>query len=460
MSLYEQIDYDSLLDRIGVPHNTLQPDGSTLVEREWFCGPNPEPNYSYDDARLTYDDVLNYNGRNMHKPGGLCLYEDVNVNGLVLNRRDEDGTLWLCTGIEGWWTLPPSEIIDVPKPYWDGSMLTTGRYLSRTITISGCFIPPHPSWVWRNRDRLLRHCSIVRGVGLLATCGNQSPSNPEMLTREVPDPTPEDPAQTKIELYRNEFFDPAKMAIIQTADVPLIETVRSDGFTQFSLSFKCAIPTKASIKEKNQAIPIPDKLIEVGRAYHSFTTRDQNWNDPDTFGNPDTAYSELTILPKDPTRRRKYSDVKFYNPDAPIVDETYESTGGKQEDMIYYNGGNYFTFPLIVFEPIEGINTTVTPTKTLEINNDTTDETVRLVKPIPLKHRLIVDSLARRVALVADNDLGRPEYWTWNDRDYLSLDSEWLSLAPGENKFFLSKNIGVGAVMNAPRLYWRDAWIG
>ena len=54
-------------------------------------------------------------------------------------------------------------------------MLTTGRYLTRTITISGCFIPPDQSLVWYNRDALIRVASIVRGVGLLAMCGNESP---------------------------------------------------------------------------------------------------------------------------------------------------------------------------------------------------------------------------------------------------------------------------------------------
>src|SRR3982751_2039037 len=99
---------------------------------------------------------MTYTGWNPSIAGGLCLTNDINVNGLLLNHRDLNGTIWICTGIDGWWTTPPAEISDVPKPFWDGSLLTTGRYTVRTITISGCFIPPDKSLVWYNRKALIQ----------------------------------------------------------------------------------------------------------------------------------------------------------------------------------------------------------------------------------------------------------------------------------------------------------------
>ena len=213
MSVYELIDYDRLLDRIGIDH-----------AQKWFCGNNPAPELTYDELGIHYDDVVPYDGPARHGKGGLCLTSDININGLTFDTRDANGTIWLCTGVEGWWTLPPSESPDVPKPYWDGSLLTTGRYQSRMITVTGCFIPPDPSWVWYNRDMLLRVASIVRGVGLICMCGNESP---DITSASV-------------------MYDPSKMAIIQMADVPLVQTAKSpNGFTAFSLSFRCSRPDQA-----------------------------------------------------------------------------------------------------------------------------------------------------------------------------------------------------------------------
>ena len=224
MSIYEMIDYDAMLARAGIPYGEItNPDGS-ITDREWFCGSNQTENITYDEAGITYDDVVNYNGRSQHGPGGLCLTDDVNVNGLLLNPRDKNGTMWLCTGIEGWWTLPPWRSPTSPSPYWDGSMLTTGRYLSRTVTISGCFIPPGPEWVWYNRDAILRCSGIVRGIGLLAMCGNKSPTNDETIMVT----TLNDEGQEVYTFYPNDFYDPPKMAIIQTADVPLVDTIRAE----------------------------------------------------------------------------------------------------------------------------------------------------------------------------------------------------------------------------------------
>jgi hypothetical protein len=448
MSIYELIDYDALLDRIGIQH-----------DQEWFCGSNQPENYSYDDVGLTYDDVINYNGRTMHKPGGLCLSADVNVNGLVLNTRDTDGTLWLCTGIDGWWTLPPAEILDVPKPYWDGSMLTTGRYLTRTVTISGCFIPPDASWVWYNRDKILRSCGIVRGVGLLATCGNESESNPELLTRVVPDPTEADPDRTKIEQYPNTFYDPAKMALIQTADSPLVDTIRPNGFTQFSLSFRCSYPTKTSVKERIKIIPVQPVGSGQGRVYESFSTTVSEGVPEDDPLNKDTTYTELMETPLE-NYGRPYHDVKFFNPDNPIEDEDDPPllTGGGTGTRTYRNQGNYFAFPVIVI----GESTGVTVEKPLSFNNLTTKETMYLVKDVPKLTVLVVDSLARRVALVKRSDLDRPDSWIWNARDYLALESEWISLAPGDNIVYIQKDETTGFKLQdyQPVMYWRDTWIG
>jgi len=417
MSNYELLDYDRLLDRIGINHSET-----------WFCGNNPGPELTYDELGITYDDVVPYDGYPRFGQGGLCLTGDINVNGLLLNTRDANGTTWLCTGIEGWWTLPPSDIPDVAKPYWDGSLLTTGRYQSRTITITGCFIPPDASWVWYNRDQILRVASIVRGVGLLAMCGNASPD----ITID------------------SSMYDPSKMAIIQMADVPMVDTVKPNGFTEFSLSFKCSQPTKLSIHENSKTLPIPS--TEMLRAYNSFSRTLAGGDETAT----ETTYIELKGTDA-PGVFRKYTDVKYYNPDVPIQDEDFVFVEGVDIDSLrVHNSGNYFSFPVYVFEEMEGI----TPTDPFVFANTTTGEVMRIVKPIGTGKQLVVDTGSRRAALVDPGTL--PQTWLWNARNYLSLSSAWVTLAAGDNQFFIDRPAGAAFKLKGtqPRIYWRDTWIG
>jgi len=437
VSKYELLNYDELQRRVGIEPGA-----------PWYCGSYPAPEITYDQADLGYNDSMFYTGRGQGH-ATLCLKEDINVNGLLLNHRDLNGTIWLCTGIDGWWTLPPAEIPDVPKPFWDGSLLTTGRYLTRTITISGCFIPPDPSLVWYNRNALIQVSSIVRGIGLLALCGNET----DVINHAE---TPDDP-----------FLDPPKMAIIQTADVPLIDTTKANGFTQFSLSFRSVYPTKISVYENHESLPIEDTSGEFAvireRRYRAFGT-------PDT---PITDYGEVrnTFDPDDPGGTRNYSEVEKVNLDSIIKDEQwtdadweadpptpeerneyYKETGTSQSTVLH-NSGNYFAFPIFVFDTITG----ATPELPVIVRNLTTSESMTIQRPVPSGRQLVVDTGMRRVGVV--EDASAPPSWEWDDRNYLTLTSEWISLAPGDNTIVVTKP-GEVVVPKLPIVYWRDTWIG
>jgi hypothetical protein len=427
MSKYEMLDYDDMLARIGIPEPT-----------NWHCGSNPEPNLTYEEAGVVYDDVYGYNGRSPHAAGNLCLTDDINVNGLLLNHRDANGTIWLCTDIEGWWTLPPQETPDIQRPYWDGSMLTTGRFQARQITISGCFIPPDPSLVWYNRDALIRVSSIVRGIGLLAVCGNQTPG---------------------MDIYApNNAYDPPKMAMIQMADVPLIETTKPNGFTQFSLSFRCINPTKMSLYEHNAAMAYESGAVTRLRNYKAFS---QTVAEGDTLT---TAYDELWEIEGLAGKQRRYSDVKKVNYDSLIPDEEMTETGAHDPEAyeqnsatqtnVLYNSGNYFSFPIFVFDQLDGTSTT----KKLTVQNLTTGEKMQIQKPVPAGQQLVVDSGLRRVGQITP--FGDASGWIWDDRSHLTLGSQWLSLAPGENTIIVSTPDASVNLTKLPQIYWRDTWIG
>jgi len=441
MSIYEMMDYDELQRRIG-----LEPAAETGWT--WNCGNNPAKEAILDEPGAAFDDTeMAYAGRNPKMAGGYCLTEDINVNGLLLNHRDNNNTIWICSEIEGWWTLPPVEIPDVAKPFWDGSLLTTGRYTNRTVTISGIFIPPDPSLVWYNRDAILRAAGIVRGVGLLAMCGNESPSNPRMIrdanNKAIPNP----------------FYDPPKMTLIQTSDVPLIRTIKPNGLTEFSLSFRCMNPAKLSVYEKSEPLPIESTSTLRQRRYQAFSLG------VGEGGGETTEYRELQEV-ENTASKRKYADVKKVNLDYPIEDEAWYNsdpldpwpsasyvTSAPGKTNVLNNLGNYFSFPTFVFNEITNASTT----KPVIIRNMTTGEEMQIVKGVPTGSQLVIDCGLRRVGQV-DPETSATS-WKWDDRNFLTLNSQWINLAPGINTLVLSKDDSVKVPLH-PRIYWRDAWAG
>ena len=100
---------------------------------------------------------------------GMELNADVILNGLVLNTVDENNVVWVCTGIEGWWTMPDVDMQDIPRGLGDGSYDVNGRYASRSISLTGSILPPSPSLVPASRDKLVRAIDLVRRNGWLLT---------------------------------------------------------------------------------------------------------------------------------------------------------------------------------------------------------------------------------------------------------------------------------------------------
>lgn len=98
---------------------------------------------------------------------GMQLNADVNLNGLILNTIDEDGIVWVCTGINGWWGQSSSEVQDLPRGLGDGSYDVVGRYTARQINLTGTILPPDPSYIDMARNKLVKAIDLVRKNGWL-----------------------------------------------------------------------------------------------------------------------------------------------------------------------------------------------------------------------------------------------------------------------------------------------------
>lgn len=149
---------------------------------------------------------------------GLKLRADIRLGTLVLNTIDEEtGVVWVCTDIDGWWTLPDPELPDLPRGWGDGSYDAKGRWASRLLTLNGSFLTQDPTQVEAARTKLLDAISLVyRGDWL------------------VVDETPI-----------------SKGTFVRLSGRPQIDTVSARGRTDFSVGLKAADPIKYEYLDDN-----------------------------------------------------------------------------------------------------------------------------------------------------------------------------------------------------------------
>lgn len=148
---------------------------------------------------------------------GMQLNADVSLGDLTLNTIDEDGTVWVCTDIQGWWNSAPSEIPDITRGTRDGSYSVTGRRSARTIRLSGAFLPQDSTKIASARNKLVEAIDLVRRSAWLRTNEN-----------------------------------PTKAAEVWLIGEPDIETVNARGRTQFSVNLRAPDPIKYEWNDRNQ----------------------------------------------------------------------------------------------------------------------------------------------------------------------------------------------------------------
>jgi hypothetical protein len=140
---------------------------------------------------------------------GLKLEADIRLENLVLNTIDENGVVWICTDIDGWWGFPEPQLPDLIRGWGDGSYDARGRWNSRIITLNGTFLAQDPSQVPAARAKLIEAANLVYKGGLLVV---------------------------------NE--DPAKSAFVRLSGTPNIVTTTARGRTEFSIGLRAADPIK------------------------------------------------------------------------------------------------------------------------------------------------------------------------------------------------------------------------
>jgi hypothetical protein len=155
----------------------------------------------------------------------LKLQGNIILGDFIFNTIDELGITWVISEIEGWWRHPTPEVPDIGRGWGDGSYDVQGKYLARSLTLSGTFLVPDPSLVEAARDRLIAATNLVYKGAWLKT-GN----------------------------------DPIRASFVRLAGDVDINTVNARGRTEFSIPLRAPDPIKYSW---NDAEPEGYDYIEI-----------------------------------------------------------------------------------------------------------------------------------------------------------------------------------------------------
>lgn len=104
---------------------------------------------------------------------GMKLLGDVILGSRTFNTRESNGVVWVCTDIEGWWTIAQPDYPSVERSFGDGGYDVSGRFLPRNLALKGSILVPDPSYVLAARDQLVEAVNLVYSGAWLKTVERQ-----------------------------------------------------------------------------------------------------------------------------------------------------------------------------------------------------------------------------------------------------------------------------------------------
>ena len=355
---------------------------------------------------------------------GMKLQADVSLGSLILNTIDANNVIWVCTDIDGWWTMPDPDIPDVTRGWRDGSYDARGRWQARQITLTGTIFPPEPSYLPAARNALINAANLVYTGAWLKT------------------------SET-----------PTRASYVRLSGKPEIATINARGRTDFSIGLRAADPVKYSWNDSDpdgydlETIPCKNtSTSETGEAVIN------------NIGN--TAVSVFLEI-TGPTA----GDSTIYNAETDelltIVDPLRASETRTVTQKALTDNVATLTFST-THTMVQGDVVTISGV-------DSTFDGEIVVISVPTSSKISYDKVATNVTLVASSGSAL------RDADFLEIDTyerevsfngstlgarvkvdtltDWLTLAPGNNTitFIDEGDATADASLN---VYYRSGWIG
>jgi hypothetical protein len=357
---------------------------------------------------------------------GLKLDAGISLGSLILNTIDEDGVVWVCTDIEGWWNHPEPDIDDIPRGYGDGSYDVRGRYQARQLTLNGVFLVPDASYVAAARSKLIENTDLVYTGNWLITNEN-----------------------------------PPKASYVRLSGRPEITTVNPRGRTEFSIGLRAPDPLKYEWFAGNElgyrSVVIPGKsaspsvsgegsVINTGNAYAPVVLEIRGpLTGPGVIQNV-TTNEEITIIENlRGVLTPAVSNKALTSNVATLTTSSAHSLLAGDEIVVTgvdatFNGTyTVLTVPTTVtltYAKVAAnvVSAAVGPTGTITYGPDI----------------LEIDTRDHEVALNGDA-IGK--------RNLIDVLAEWTLLAPGTNIFSFVDEGAANATASLT-VYYRSAWLG
>ena len=357
---------------------------------------------------------------------GLKLDAGVSLGSLVLNTIDEDGVVWICTDIEGWWNHPDSDVQDIPRGYGDGSYDVRGRYQARQLTLNGVFLVPDASYVPAARSKLIANTDLVYVGDWLRTNEN-----------------------------------PTKASYVRLSGRPEITTVNARGRTEFSIGLRAPDPLKYEWYADNElgyrSVVVPGKsaspalsgqgsVINTGNAYAPVVLEITGpLTGPGVIQNI-TTNEEITIIESlRGVLTPAVSNKALTSNVATLTTSSAHSLLAGDEIVVTGVDATFNGTYTVLAAP-----TTVTLTYEKTANN-VVSAAVSPTGTITFGPDILeIDTRDHEVALNGDA-IGK--------RNLIDVLAEWTLLAPGTNLFsFIDE--GNANTTSSLTVYYRSAWLG
>jgi hypothetical protein len=357
---------------------------------------------------------------------GLKLDAGVSLGSLVLNTIDEDGVVWICTDIEGWWNHPDSDVQDIPRGYGDGSYDVRGRYQARQLTLNGVFLVPDASYVPAARSKLIANTDLVYVGDWLRTNEN-----------------------------------PTKASYVRLSGRPEITTVNARGRTEFSIGLRAPDPLKYEWYADNElgyrSVVVPGKsaspalsgqgsVVNTGNAYAPVVLEITGpLTGPGVIQNI-TTNEEITIIESlRGVLTPAVSNKALTSNVATLTTSSAHSLLAGDEIVVTGVDATFNGTYTVLAAP-----TTVTLTYEKTANN-VVSAAVSPTGTITFGPDILeIDTRDHEVALNGDA-IGK--------RNLIDVLAEWTLLAPGTNLFsFIDE--GNANTTSSLTVYYRSAWLG
>lgn len=418
---------------------------------------------------------------------GLRLSSDIRLGNLTLNTIDGEGTVWVCTDIDNWWNLAPSEIPDIPRGLDDGSYDVRGRRSARILTLTGSILPQQPENAPAARQALMQAVDLVyygtwlfvdeepTKAAYVRLSGQPMISNTNRRGRidfsiplKAADPIKYSWNTSDSNGYSTSLLNTAssvsnignaKVAGVFTVTGPVtapayIVNNGADGSVQ---TIKIVKDLRANTYAKTVTnAELSAGIATVTVAGHSFYVDDvvtvtgvsTNYNQVEA---KITAVTESTI-----SYAKSVANVVSISHTSNVATVTTSSNHGLTDGTVIYLKDS--SNPLLdgAGTVANAANTTFTITKTM--SNQTTGYGGTVSKQISSASATGTVTLANTDTLEIDTYNTTVLYRGLPDssRSTLALNVDWIKLVPGNNTFTFSKIAGAGTCT----IKYRSGWIG